>query len=275
MTLRFCLIGRGISGSPSPAMQNAAMRAAGVDGVYELQDVPAAELPGLMQRVRDGEFQGCNVTIPHKAAAAALCDTLGGDAAQLGVANTVVADGGRLRGLNTDAAGFALALQRAGLAPEPGATAVVLGAGGAAAAVALALVRLRVRGLTVVARSADAAAAMLERAAPAVASSVVAWDRNDAAVALATAGIVVNATPVGLVDLPLDVRTLQTSCTVADVRYRPRPVDLVTEAEESGRRATDGVEMLLCQGMLSFTRWTGLEPPWGAARAGLLEALAT
>ena len=215
------------------------------------------------------------MTITHKAAVAALCDTLGGDAAQLGVANTIVAEGGRLRGLNTDAAGFALALQRGGLAPEPGATAVVLGAGGAAAAVALALVRLRVGELTVVARSADAAMAMLQRAAPAIASSVVAWDASEAAVALAAADIVVNATPVGVADLPLDVRALQTSCTVADVRYRPRPVDLVTDAVESGRRATDGVEMLLCQGMLSFTRWTGLEPPWDAARAALLEALGT
>ncbi len=256
-------------------MQNAAMRAAGVDGAYELQDLPVDELPGFMRRVRDGEFQGCNVTIPHKAAAAALCDSLGGDAAQLGVANTIAVDGGRLRGLNTDAAGFALALQRTGLAPEPGTTAVVLGAGGAAAAVALALVRLQVSGLTVVARSADAAAAMLERAAPAIASSAVAWERNDAAVALAAAGIIVNATPVGLADLPLDVHALQASCTVADVRYRPRPVDLVTAAAESGRRATDGVEMLLCQGMLNFTRWTGLEPPWDAARAALLEALET
>lgn len=254
-------------------MQNAALRAAGVEGKYERREVTAAGLPDFMEAMRRGAYRGCNVTMPHKRLAAELCDSLEGDAAVLGVTNTVSVEGGRLLGANTDAAGFALALQRAGLSPAPGARAVILGAGGAASAVALALARLEVSRLTVVARRPEVARAIERVAAADVTWVAVEWSRDTARVELAEAELVVNATPVGLHSLPIDVHKLQPSCTVADVRYRPRPVDLVAAAAAAGHRALDGVGMLLCQGMLSFRRWTGIEPPWDAAEAALLEAL--
>ena len=256
-------------------MQTAALHAAGVEGTYERREVTAAELSGFMESMRRGAYQGCNVTIPHKRLAAELCDTLEGDAAVLGVTNTVSLDGGRLVGANTDAAGFALSLQRAELAPDPGARAVILGAGGAASAVALALARLEVALMTVIARRPDAARALARVAAPDVPSMAVLWDGDDARRELANADLVVNATPVGLHSLPIDVHNLRPSSTLADVRYRPRPVDLVAAAAAAGHPALDGVGMLLCQGMLSFRRWTGLEPPWDAAAAALLDAINT
>ena len=274
MTLRYSLVGEGIAASPSPAMQTAAFRAAGIDAAYELCDIAAGALPDVMAQLRSGAISGCNVTIPHKASVARLCDRLAGDAAVLRVVNTVAVDGGELVGHNTDASGFERALRAEGMWPAPGSAAVVLGSGGAAAAVALALTRVPVTALTVVARNADAARDLLSRAAPAANASAVDWSRDGAGSALADADIVVNATPAGLQDLPLDVRRLRRSCTVADVRYRPRPVDLVQAAAASGRPACDGVAMLLHQGMLSFQIWTGREPTWDAARAALLEAIA-
>ena len=274
MAVRLCLIGEGIAGSPSPAMQNAALRAADVDGTYERREVAAAHLPEFMDSLRRGAYHGCNVTIPHKKRAAELCDQLEGDARRLGVTNTVIVDGTRLVGANTDALGFALSLQRAGLEPAHGAQAVVLGAGGAAVAVALALSRLGIGRLTVVARHPEAAGVVARVAAPGIPADTAEWSSASAAGPLSDADLVVNATPVGLHEMPIDVHRLQPSCTVADVRYRPRPVDLVAAAAAAGNPALDGVGMLLCQGMLSFRRWTGLEPPWGAAEAALMDALA-
>ena len=255
-------------------MQTAALRAAGVDGTYERREVSTTDLPEFMDSLRRGAYQGCNVTIPHKRRAAELCDGLEGDARHLGVTNTIIADGTRLVGDNTDALGFALSLQRAGLEPAPGARAVILGAGGAAAAVALTLARLGIGRLTVVARHREAADAVARIAAPGIAGATAAWSLESAWGPLSDADLIVNATPIGLADLPIDVHRLQPSCTVADVRYRPRPVDLVAAAAAAGHPALDGVGMLLCQGMLSFRRWTGLEPPWAAAEAALLDALA-
>jgi shikimate dehydrogenase len=78
-------------------MQNAAFAAAGLDWEYVALDVEPDALAGSVRRLVEEEWAGANVTIPHKRAAAALCDEAEGDAV-----NTLLLDGGRVRGFNTD-----------------------------------------------------------------------------------------------------------------------------------------------------------------------------
>jgi shikimate dehydrogenase len=254
-------------------MHEAALRACGLDGTYEIRDVSPAELPALLNELRAGRYLGANVTIPYKAALAPACDRLEADAEVLGVVNTISVEGGTLVGDNTDADGFELCLSAHEMWPKPGCTAVVIGAGGAAAAVLLALSRVPASRLVVAARRDDAGRELAERLTAAVNIDVIRWDRFALEELLEHADIVVNTTPAGLAELPFSPRDLWISCTVADVRYRPRPVDVVEAALQSGHRACDGVDMLLFQGMLSFERWTGLKPALDVARAALLEAL--
>ena len=253
-------------------MQNAAFRVLGEDASYELCDVGAGDLASFLAGMRGGAYSGANVTIPHKRAAAVLCDHLEGDAVQLRAVNTLIVAGGSLVGDNTDARGFELALRRLGVWPEPGFIAVVFGAGGAAGAVTLAIARAGAARTRIVARAPAAVADMATGLDP-LALEGVAWSRDAVTAAVEDADLVVNATPLGLRDLPLALHNLRASCRVADVRYRPRPVDLVAAAAASGHHGCDGAEMLLQQGMLSLRRWTGAEPPWDAARAALLTAL--
>ena len=267
------LLGHGISASPSPTMQEAALHARGVEGSYRIVDVAPEELESALRRLRAGEACGANVTIPHKLAVAAACDRLEGDAALVGAVNTVVVEEGRLLGANTDAAGLEGALRDAGLWPEAGIDAVVLGAGGATAAALLALSRVPAGRLWVASRRPEASRQLVERLAPVLEATPAAWDVAALEPLLSAAGAVVNATPSGLTGLPLRLDRLAPGCTVVDLRYRPRPVDLVAAAGAAGLRACDGLEMLLHQGMLSFRRWTGLEPPWEEARAALLAAV--
>ena len=255
-------------------MQNAALQACGIDGTYEAFEVSPAKLSAVVGEMRAGGYRGCNVTIPHKTTAAAACDWLAGDAELLGAVNTITLEGGRLIGENTDAIGFELALSVHGLWPVPGSTAVVLGAGGAAAAVTLALLRAPAARVAIAARRPDVAQRLAARLGLGVTIDVLPWDKAAVQPVAERAGIVVNATPAGVAELPLSVHHLPLSCTVADVRYRPRPVDLVAVATEAGLRACDGLEMLLQQGMLCFERWTGETPPWEAARTALFEAAA-
>ncbi len=273
-----CLIGDGISSSPSRAMQEAALRATGRTGTYELVNVAAAQLPGVLRDLRARRWRGANVTIPYKLALAAACDQLRGDALITGAVNTItVTADGELLGDNTDAAGFEMALSGQGLWPVAGSRALVVGAGGAAAAVVLALSRVPAERITVVARRINAARVLSDSLAAGGVRADVAvalWDEDYLERIAATADIVVNATSAGLAEMPFDAARLQTSCTVADVRYRPRPVDLVAVAAEAGLRACDGADMLLHQGMLSFRCWTGDEvPPYEAARRVLIEEL--
>jgi shikimate dehydrogenase len=264
------LLGQGIEYSVSPAMQNAALRACGLDEwEYAIRDVTADGLPGALDALRRGEAAGANVTIPHKRAVAAACDELQGDALRTGAVNTVLVRDGRLIGENTDARGLELALRHDGLWPEPGASVVVLGAGGAAVAALLALSRAQPAALQVAARREEEAA----RVAAGLGADSVAW-RHDAVLAALGGGacLLLNATPAPLQALPVAVDALPGGCTVVDLRYRPRPVDLVAAARARGLRAGDGLEMLLQQGMLSFALWTGMQPPIDVARAALHEA---
>jgi shikimate dehydrogenase len=274
---RLCLIGEGIAASPSRAMQEAALAATGRDGSYEVVDVSASHLPAILRDLRAGRWRGANVTIPYKNALAPVCDELQGDAQRIGAVNTItVTPDGRLLGDNTDAAGFEMGLSSARLWPLPQSRALVIGAGGVAAAVILALSRAPVATVTVVGRRLNAARELIDRIAGSVDCelSVGLWDEDWLERLLGAADIVVNATPAGLAAMPFTPARLQASCTVADVRYRPRPVDLVAASLEAGRRSCDGLEMLLHQGMLSFQRWTGDEPPYHAARTALEAALA-
>jgi shikimate dehydrogenase len=271
--MRLCLIGRAIAGSPSRLMHEAFMRSTGIAGTYELCDIEAAELSALLKRVRAGEYGGCNVTMPYKAAVAAACDELEADGALLGVVNTLTPREGRIIGGNTDAAGLERALREGQLAPAAGFRALVFGAGGAATAACLAMDRLGAGEVVLVARRPARGEAVADRLRARSRFQVVEWSSAAVERFLDSAGIAVNATPVGLSSLPFHPRLLPASCTVADVRYRPVPIDVVAAAEETGHRATDGREMLLQQGVLSFERWTGRVPALEPARRSLEEAL--
>jgi shikimate dehydrogenase len=256
------LLGHGVAASPSPAMQNAGLRACGLDWEYAIRDVAPDDLPRALDELRSGAAAGCNVTIPHKRAVAAACDELRGDALLTGAVNTVIVRDGMLIGENTDALGLQKSLSADGLWPDRGSSVVVLGAGGAAVAASLALSRSNPAIIHTAARRRDAGAS-LPWQAPAITDALHA----------APTSMLVNATPAGLADLPVDIAALPRTCTVVDLRYRPRPVDLVAAARARGLRATDGLGMLLHQGMLSFQLWTGLEPPWDVARDALAAAV--
>jgi len=273
MPLRLCLVGAGISKSPSPVMQQAAMQSTGVEGTYVLRDLAPSDIDPFVSELRAGRYSGCNVTVPYKAVMAARCDSLEGDAESLGVVNTITIRGGRLVGLTTDSDGFELALSRASMWPRQGATALVLGAGGAAAAVALALTRVPLLRLRIASRRGEAAADLARRLHGSGDVATVPWNRNAIAATCAHSAIVVNATPVGVDDLPFDPRSIPAACSVVDLRYRPRPVDVVAAALSSGHRASDGLEMLLQQGLLSFEIWTGKAAPVDAVRNALLRAV--
>ncbi|HSC49519.1 MAG TPA: hypothetical protein VLD16_04580 [Gaiellaceae bacterium] len=94
---RVALLGTPVAESLSPRMQNAAFAAAALDWEYVALEVGPAELEAAVRRLVDDGWAGANVTIPHKLAAAALCDEAEGESV-----NTLVVRDGRVLGFNTD-----------------------------------------------------------------------------------------------------------------------------------------------------------------------------
>ena len=138
---RAFVIGHPIKHSRSPLIHGSWIKAYGVDGSYEAIDVEPADLPAFVQRIRDGEFAGGNVTIPHKEEVFALCDSVDPLAQRIGAVNTLVGQpGGKVHGFNTDFMGFLGNLDQNAPGWSDGLeTAMVIGAGGAARAVLVAL----------------------------------------------------------------------------------------------------------------------------------------
>ncbi|HEU4752810.1 MAG TPA: shikimate dehydrogenase, partial [Armatimonadota bacterium] len=234
----FCVLGHPIGHSLSPAMQNAALRAMGVDGVYVAFDVSPADLPDAVRGLRALGVSGVNCTIPHKEALLGLADEISEEAAFIGAANTLVFRDGRTVAHNTDAPGFLAALREAGVRPE-GQRAVVLGAGGSARAVAVALGRCGAT-LTIANRSrgrAEELAEGLDRKFGAGTARASDLSPEALGACLREAGLLVNTTSVGMSPKqdempPVPVGALHPGLFVYDLIYNPLETRLLRAARE-------------------------------------------
>src|SRR5690606_13907249 len=132
------VIGDPVSHTLSPPMHNAAFRHLGIDWVYVPFHVRPEHVGAAVRSIVALGLKGFNVTVPHKTAVMEFLDEIGREAPLIGAVNTVVNDGGRLVGYNTDGQGFLRSLERQGGRSVQGADVLILGAGGAAKAIACA-----------------------------------------------------------------------------------------------------------------------------------------
>lgn len=243
------ILGHPVAHSRSPAMQNAAFAAAGIDARYLALDVAPDGLAAALSGLKATSALGCNVTIPHKEAALALVDELDPSARAAGAVNTVVFRDGRAIGHNTDGAGAVDALREHGV-KLPGSRVLVVGAGGAARGVAHAL-KAAGADVTVTNRTPGRAAALGFPTIP--------WERIPDV--MRNVDLLVNATSLGMkgerVPAPLD--KMMPGSAVFDCVYGDTP--LLRDARERGLHAVPGDAMLLHQGARAFTLWTGKPAP--------------
>ncbi|MFA5027329.1 MAG: shikimate dehydrogenase [Candidatus Methylomirabilota bacterium] len=275
------LLGHPVAHSLSPAMQQAAFAAAGLNAAYLPWAVPPDRLAEAVAGLRSLEnFLGANVTVPHKEAAARLLDGVTAEAEAIGAANTLWREGGRLLGDNTDGAGFLAALAEAWPDRDPAEPAVLLGAGGAARAVAVSLARAGAREIVLVNRTVARARALGDLLAarfPACRIGILPLTPGWRPPAVRSAALLVNTSALGLDPAdppPCDLALLRPPLRVFELIYAPRETSLLAAARAAGCPAQNGLGMLLHQGMLAFTRWTGLPAPREAMQAALERALA-
>jgi shikimate dehydrogenase len=266
----------------SPALHQAAYRAAGLDGwTYEARPTRPEELAAALDEVRAGRLAGVNLTTPHKQPAAALVDDLERPADRLGAVNTVfVGDHGRLVGGNTDVAGAVWALGsqlglRDGRWPGGG-PAVLLGTGGVALAVAFAWSRLiiarRNQGLAapallVAGRDPGRAAAVAALAGPGAGAAP--W--SGAADLVAAADVVVQATTLTARGEPVPGQgRLRLGVRVLDCNYGPASQGLVAAARTAGAAAAaDGLGMLCAQAAGAVVKIARVRPDLAAMAAAV------
>jgi shikimate dehydrogenase len=247
---RLGVLGWPVGHSRSPAIQNAALAAAGLSRWrYQLLPVPPDLFAETVRALPAAGFRGANVTIPHKEAALALADEATDSARSIGAANTLVFDDdGRIRASNTDAPALIAALPF----PAAGKTALVLGAGGSARAAVWALLDAGASEVRVWNRTAERGRRLaLELGAEPVQVAE-------------PADLLVHCTSIGLdasdstfKQLPLVADDLAGYHCVVDLVYTDTETPLIRAARERSLMVVDGLELLIGQGALGFEQFTG------------------
>jgi shikimate dehydrogenase len=273
------VIGNPVGHSLSPALHNAAFKAAGLNYVYvafRVENVGAC-MAGM--RALEG-FRGMSVTIPHKLAIMEHLDRIDPMAVKVGSVNTVTNEDGVLVGSTTDGPGTLRAFEEAGVSLA-GKRVLFLGSGGAVRAVAFAMAdRAGTAGITILGRTpsrVDALAGDLQTKTEARIAAAYLPDALKEAVE--SHDVIVQGTPMGMYpravdETPIPPGLLEPRHVVFDMVYRPLKTRFLREAETVGCTTIPGTEMLVNQAVLQFETWTGVPAPRDVMRNALLGALA-
>jgi shikimate dehydrogenase len=265
------IIGHPVSHSMSPVMQNAALRACGLNYIYVPFEVTPDSLGEAVAGLKALGVAGMNVTIPHKSEIMKYLDGLDESALAAGAVNTVNNESGHLIGYNTDGEGLVSSLA-ADLDFIPAdRTILLIGAGGAARGALAALCRAGARKVMVFNRTygnaAELVASMSKRYSNIQLQALA--DERAMNAELPCVDLIINATSVGMKHengLSVSLQLLPRTARIYDMVYVPELTGLLSEAAREGLRGANGLGMLAAQGERAFTIWTGVTPPSGLMR---------
>jgi shikimate dehydrogenase len=281
--VRLGVFGDPVAHSLSPQMQNAALRACEIDMQYARFHIRGNELRSALRFLRELDFTGVNLTVPHKIAAFGQIDQADESATRAGAVNTIRLRDKKLIGSNTDGEGFLRAIRSEFSVDLRDLRVMILGAcGGTGRAIAWQCALENCERLVLVNRTYEKAQGLADRLGPFFAGprvlgpmarlEAVTWDETALRAQLPDIDLVVNATPLGMNPsdpTPIPARLLAPHHMVFDVIYGPSKTSLLRGADEAGSRGVNGLSMLLHQGALSFSIWFEREAPTEAMRRAL------
>jgi shikimate dehydrogenase len=269
--LRLLVIGDPIDHSLSPPMHNAALKFLCLPCLYGRLRVSPQNLREAFQMLRQQDFIGWNLTLPHKLAAIELVDGLDPVAERLRAVNTVVNHTGRLFGFNTDGKGLVAALGEAFGCTVSTVRIALLGAGGGAGqAAARYLAEMNVPTLVLLNRTVAKAERLASELADSSNSEVRAEPWEKFPDVCQEVDLIVNASTIG--PEPDLLHSLEARHMVFDMVYGSQETPLVHFARKRGARAADGLLMLLYQGVFAFEIWFGKPAPAELMRKALFAA---
>lgn len=274
---KLCVIGDPVEHSLSPLIQNAMIKAAGLDCVYDARRVAGSDTAAWLEQAGEEGYIGFNATMPHKENLVALMDELSADAARFQSVNTVCIRDGRLYGYNTDGDGVLQALREADMDPA-GRTVLVLGAGGAAKAVVSKLSQAGADRVFVANRTVERAQALCSQLG---AKELMACDfsRETLCRHAANSQLVINCTSLGMTgmagqfeDLSF-LEELSSETAVFDLIYSPAQTKLLARAQELGCKTANGLGMLIWQAIFALEHFTQTKLDGAAMAAVARKAL--
>jgi len=271
------LIGYPVKHSVSPQIHNAAFKTVGINAVYLTFEVKKEFLKKALDGVKALGIKGLNVTIPHKVNVIKYLNKLTYEAKLIGAVNTILNEGGKLIGFNTDYTGVLKTFETYKI-DLTNKKIVLLGAGGAAKAIAFAIAE-KASSLIILNRTKRKAVNLVKELNKKLKVNALGNSLTFKALknSLKDADILINATSVGMepnVNQTLVAKELlQKDMIVFDIIYNPLETKLLKEAREIGAKCINGVEMLIQQAAEAFKIWFKIEPPINEMRKAALKSL--
>ena len=272
------VFGDPVDDNPTGVVEEAGYRACGLNYRYLVVKVLPEDLETAMKSVRAFHMKGFYLTMPHKIRVIEYLDELSEAASIIGAVNTVINKDGRLIGENSDGKGFIEALKDDGVSVS-GKNITILGAGGAARAIAVESALAGASKVTIINRSEEHGKdlAKLINDKTSADAEYIKWESSQAIPA--DTDILIKGTPIGLRPdensrPDIDYDTILPSMHVCDVVFCPEDTLFLTAAAEKGAPVHSGLGMLVRQGAINFTLWTGLEAPLEDMRTALRNELA-
>ncbi len=254
------VIGYPVKHSRSPQIHRYWLKHYDLDGSYDLAELTPDQLGPFIEKLRDNNAAGTNVTLPYKRDVMPYLDDIDEDARNVGAVNTIYKQDGKLLGTNTDVYGFLTHLTNS--APHwQGITksVTIIGAGGAARAILSAMKKSSVDKVYIANRTINRAKNLARELYPAAKSVEMSELHN----ILPVTDLLINTTSLGMRGQPplqLDLAVLPQHSTVVDIVYSPLKTDLLQQAEDLGLVTVDGLGMLLHQAVRGFELWFGTRP---------------
>ena len=265
------LLGKPLTHTFAPQIQNEAFEAEGLDYCYYPAEVGVEELPAVLAAVRGLNYAGLVITKPNKVAVCRLLDQVDPAAAAMGSVNTVVkTPEGRLIGYNTDGLACVQSLREdAGVQVEQE-TFFCIGAGGVGRAIAYTLASCGAKRIYLTDVNWEAAEKLrdtLEEQYPGVIRVIPPQQEKDIFAASGESGVVMNLTGLGIQGgedrMPYDGRLFRPGQLAFEAAYNPPKTRFLQEAERHGCRILNGLNMTVYQGAIGFQLHTGRPAPLG------------
>lgn len=268
----FGLIGYPVKHSLSPLMHNAAFKALNLDASYELFELKPQELETFFKTLPQKNISGLNVTIPYKEQVLSFLDKIAEQAELIGAVNTIAVSTDKLEGFNTDGGGFLRHLtDDLGFNPK-GENISVIGAGGAGKAVTVTLSKAGARRIFIYDIEKSKSEKLISHLKENFSNVEFKQANSIEGLDIKGSGLLVNATPIGMREsdpLIISPEFISKGLLVYDLIYNPKETKLLKLAKERGALVSNGIGMLLYQGILSFEIWTGKKAPKEIMRKAL------
>ncbi|UCH09772.1 MAG: shikimate dehydrogenase [Fidelibacterota bacterium] len=256
--MSFSIIGYPLASTLSPTFYNHLFKLLGIKAHYTVLRPSEKNLTDVARKLREGQLNGINITLPYKSLFMEYLDEIAPDASPVGAVNCVTVNQTLLIGHNTDVTGILCALQQHSL-QIGGGMVLLLGAGGAARAAMVALLKSNVNQIHVAGRTATAVTEFVNEFRKISKHTTIKERQLGPELNTSAYNLLINATPVGMwpdtEDSPLQRDQLHREQVIFDLVYNPEETLLIRWALDTGCDTISGIDMFIGQGLASLDHW--------------------